>query len=397
MGAFSGKKPVSWGAPDNAPRMASQPADDSVFSFFRAEWALFASVATAVLFLLFGQTWLADLTDPRWFAFVFLWLFAVILAAAFAVLRHAEGLAVLLGEPFGTLLLTLAVTVIEAAMIAAVMFGSHGTPTLARDAMFAVLMVMLNGMTGLSLLLGGLRYGEQTYNLQGANAFLAVIVPLATLVLILPNFTTTTPGPTLSWLQSVFLVVMSVGLYGVFLAIQNRRHRDYFLDPNPVTASDAPHADGHDVRTVRYHAPLLVAYLLPLVYLAEQLALPINHAIEAFEAPAALGGFLVAVLILSPESLAALRAARANQLQRAVNVLLGSVLASISLTVPAVLLLGFFTEKTVVLGLDSVDMVLLLLTLVVSTLTFVSARTNMLLGAVHLLLFLAYLMLIFEK
>jgi Ca2+:H+ antiporter len=377
--------------------MTTEPATTPVSSFLRTEWALLASIATAGLFLIFGKTWLADLGNPLWFATVFVWLFVVILAAAFAVLRHAEGLAVLLGEPLGTLLLTLAVTVIEAAMIAAVMFGDHGTPTLARDAMFAVLMIMLNGMTGLSLLLGGLRYGEQTYNLQGANAFLAVIVPLATLVLILPNYTISSPGPTLSGLQSVFLVVMSVGLYGVFLAIQNRRHRDYFLDPNPITASDAPHAHGHDVRTVRYHAPLLVTYLLPLVYLAEQLAVPLDHAIETFEAPAALGGFLVAVLILSPESLAALRAARANQLQRAVNVLLGSVLASISLTVPAVLLLGFYTQKTVVLGLDNVDMVLLLLTLVVSTLTFASARTNMLLGAVHLLLFLAYLMLMFEK
>ncbi len=377
--------------------MPSAPAPLSFSDFLRAEWALVASVVSAGLFFWFGHGWLANLTNPLWFGFLFLWLFVVILVAAFAVLRHAEGLAVLLGEPLGTLLLTLAVTVIEAAMIAAVMFGSHGTPTLARDAMFAVLMVMLNGMTGLSLLLGGLRYGEQTYNLQGANAFLAVIVPLATLVLILPNFTTTTPGPVLSVLQSVFLIVMSVGLYVVFLAIQNRRHRAYFLDPNPETASDAPHADGHDVRTVRYHAPLLVAYLLPLVYLAEQLALPIHYAIEAFSAPPALGGFLVAVLILSPESLAALRAARANQLQRAVNVLLGSVLASISLTVPVVLLLGFYTGQTVVLGLAAVDMVLLLLTLVVCTLTFASARTNMLLGAVHLLLFLAYLMLIFEK
>jgi Ca2+:H+ antiporter len=377
--------------------MTSPPAPLSVSAFLRTEWALFASVVTAALFLFFGKTWLADLSNPLWLSFVFLWLFVVILAAAFAVLRHAEGLAVLLGEPRGTLLLTLAVTVIEAAMISAVMFGSHGTPTLARDAMFAVLMIMLNGMTGLSLLLGGLRYGEQTYNLQGANAFLAVIVPLATLVLILPNFTTTTPGPVLSLLQSVFLVVMSVGLYVVFLAIQTRRHRDYFLEPNPETAPDAPHGHDHEVRTVGYHATLLVAYLLPLVYLAEQLAVPLDYAIESFQAPAALGGFLVAVLILSPESLAALRAARANQLQRAVNVLLGSVLASISLTVPAVLLMGFYTGQTVALGLASVDMVLLLLTLVVCTLTFASARTNMLLGAVHLLLFLAYLMLIFEK
>jgi Ca2+:H+ antiporter len=279
-------------------------------------------------------------------------------------------------------------------MILAVMLTGHGSPSVARDAMFAVVMIVLNGMVGLSLLLGGLRYREQAYNLQGANAFLAVIVPLAVIALVLPNFTESTPGPTFSPFQAVFLSVLSVGLYGVFLAIQNVRHRAYFLAPDGEGNGD--HGHGDEARSVWYHAPLLLAYLAPLVFLAEELAVPVDHGIEVLHAPTALSGLLVAVLVLSPESLAAVRAARANQLQRCMNILLGSALATIGLTLPAVLAIGLVTGKSVVLGLDAVNMVLLVLTLGVSTLTFASARTNVLLGAVHLLLFLAYLMLLFE-
>jgi Ca2+:H+ antiporter len=367
--------------------------------WLRHEWALLASVLTTALFLAFGSDWLANLnlSNLLWFAFMLSWLFGIILLSCFAVVRHAEALAVKLGEPLGTLLLTLSVTGIEVMIIAAVTGTGSGNATLARDAMFAVVMIVLNGMVGLSLLLGGLRYREQTYNLQGANAFLAVIVPLAVLGLVLPTLTTTTPGPTLSPFQATFLIVMSVGLYGVFLAIQNVRHRDYFSAPD-APAADATHHEAHgEVRSVAYHAPLLLAYLLPLVFLSKQEAVPLDYGIRVWHAPPALGGFLVAALILSPESLGATRAALANQLQRSVNILLGSVLATISLTIPAVLTIGFLTGRSIVLGLDAVDTTLLLLTLGVSTMTFASARTNVLLGAVHLLLFLAYLMLIFEK
>jgi Ca2+:H+ antiporter len=360
----------------------------------RREAALVAVLVTAVLFLLFGHDWLHDLSNVVWLAFMLIWLFTVILAAAFAVVRHSEALAVKLGEPIGTLVLTLSVTGLEVMMISAVMLTGHGSPTVARDAMFAVVMIVLNGMVGLSLLLGGLRYREQTYNLQGANAFLAVIIPLAVLALVLPNFTESTPGPILSPFQAAFLGILSVGLYGVFLAIQNVRHRGYFLAP---TGGDH-HDHGHDVEvhSMAYHAPLLLVYLLPLVILAEELAIPIDHTIEVLHASPALGGFLVAVLILSPESLGAVRAALANQLQRCVNLLLGSVLATIGLSVPAIITIGFITGHSVILGLDAVNMVLLVLTLAVSMLTFASARTNVLQGAVHVLLFLAYLVLLFE-
>jgi len=263
-----------------------------------------------------------------------------------------------------------------------------------------VVMIVLNGMVGLSLLLGGLRHHEQTYNLQGANAFLTVIIPLAILGLVLPNFTTSSPGPTFSPFQSVFLIIMSIGLYGVFLAIQNVRHRDYFMMPIAEEGEEDSGATWHkplEIRSVAYHVVLLLAYLLPVVILAKQLAVPIDYGIRVLQAPAALSGFLVAVLILSPESLGATRAAIANQLQRSVNILLGSVLATISLTIPSVLVIGFITDRTIVLGLDAVDIMLLALTLAVSMLTFASLRTYVLLGAVHLLLFLAYLMLMFEK
>ena len=360
----------------------------------RREWPLAASLATTALFLAFGSRWFADLASAPWFAFLLAWLFAMILLSALAVVRHAEVLAGRLGEPLGTLVLTLAVTGMEVIMISAVMYTEQGNATFARDAMFAVVMIVLNGMVGLALVLGGLRHHEQTYNLQGANAFLAVIVPLAVLCMVLPNFTLTTPGPTLSPPQSAFLIVMSIALYGVFLTVQNLRHRYYFIAPD---ASGKGSAQVEGFRSLPFHGGLLIAHLLPVVLLAKQLAVPINHGIHVLQAPAALGGLLVSTLVLLPESVGAVRAARANELQRSVNLLLGSVVATISLTIPAVLVIGFATGQEIVLGLIDADMVLLVLTLAVSTLTFASARTNVLQGAVHLLLFFAYLMMVFDR
>lgn len=170
----------------------------------KQEWVFVASIVTTTLFFLFGDRWLADISNPAWFAFILIWLFVVILLSAFAIVRHAESLAVILGEPLGTLVLTLSVIGIEVMMISAVMLTGGGKPTLARDTMFAVVMIVLNGLVGLSLLLGGLRHHEQQYNLQGANAFLALIVPLAVLGLILPNYTQSSPGPTLSKISCNF-------------------------------------------------------------------------------------------------------------------------------------------------------------------------------------------------
>jgi len=359
---------------------------------------LLLSLVTVAVFSLFATTWLSPeaLANPVWFIVVLVWLFTTILLSAMAIVRHAESIAVKLGEPLGTLVLTLSVIGIEVMMISAVMSSGDGNVTLARDAMFAVVMIVCNAMVGVCLLVGGLRYHEQTYNLQGANAFLAVLIPLAVLGLVLPNFTQSSPGPTFSPLHSGFLMVMSVGLYGVFLAIQTSRHRQYFIAPDG--SPDEAHAEHHHpVHSLWFHAPLLVAYLAPVVLLAKKIAVPIDFGIHVLHAPAALGGLIVSVLVLFAESISATRAALKNNLQRSVNLLLGSALASISLTIPAALGVGFLINQQIVLGLDAADMTLLLLTFAVSMLTFASPRTNVLQGAVHLLLFLAYLMLIFEK
>lgn len=356
------------------------------------EWPLLLSLATAAAFMALGEL---DLTGPGRFALVLGWLFAAILVSAFAVVRHAEALALRLGEPYGTLVLTLAMSGMEMMMIAAVLYTGQGGAALARDTMMAVLMIVLNGLVGMCLLVGGLKYHEQSYNVYGANAFLAVLVPLAVLGLILPSFTATTPGPIASPLHAAFLSIMSVGLYAVFLGVQTGRHREYFVSPGSSAGVDA--SESHPAAgSAAWHAVLLVLYALPVVYLAKKIALPIGYLTGALGAPAALSGLLVAVLILAPESLAAFRAATANELQRSINLALGTALSSISLTIPAVLAIGVVAGKTIVLGLDPAPMVLLALTFMVSMLTFALERTHVLLGAVHLLLFLAYVMLIFE-
>ncbi len=365
-------------------------------TFLRGEWTLVVNFATTALFLLFGPRWLADLSHPAWFGFVSLWLFLVMILAAFAVVRHAEALAERLGEPYGTLTLTLAITGIEVIMIAAIMYTGKGNATLARDAMMAVVMIVLNGMLGLSLIVGGLRYREQAYNLQGANSFLAVILPLTVLGLVQPNFTVTTPGPVYSPVQATFLSLMSLVLYAVFLGMQTSRHREYFMSPNEPAEGAAP-PPGHAVQSASFHGVMLFVYIVPFVALSKQIGVPINHAISVLHAPPELAGLLISVLILSPESLTAVRAALANQLQRSVNVLLGSVLASIGLTIPLVLAVGFVTGQQIILGLGATDITLLILTLALSMVTFASQRTNVLLGAVHLLVFFAYLLFIFER
>lgn len=377
--------------------MTEKNPNSTALTFLTEEWALVTSLVTTLLFVLFGGGWLSDLSNPLWFGFVFLWLFVVILASAFAIVHHAESLAIILGEPFGTLVLTLAVIGVEVLMISAVMLAGKDHPTIARDTMFSVVMALLGGMTGISLLLGGLKHHEQTYNLQGANAYLALIIPLAVICLVLPNFTTTTKGPTLSPFQSIFLSVMSIGIYAIFLALQTSRHKDFFISPDQVPSDDEQLHGEHSVRSTSYHGILLVCYILPLVLLAKQLAIPLEYGTRVLNAPAELSGFFVGVLILSPEALSAVRAAVRNQLQRSVNILLGSVLATIALTVPAVLLIGLITGKTVHLGLTPINSILLVLLLALSTITFSNIRTNALLGAVHLLLFLAFLMLMFES
>jgi len=249
-------------------------------------------------------------------------------------------------------------------------------------------------MVGVSLLAGGFRHREQHYNLQGANAYLSVIIPLALFTLSLPNFTVTTPGPTLSIAQQAFLVVVSIGLYGAFVVIQTGRHRGYFtLGEEDGGREKAPARAGHPIA---WHSALLVAYILPVVFLAEQLANPIDYLIETLRFPQAIGGVIIAMLVATPEAIGATRAALTNKVQRSVNIFLGSVLSTIGLTVPIMLAISFLTDHEMHLGLESANQLLLAVTLAVSVVSFASGRTNILQGAVHVVLFAAYVMLIFE-
>ncbi len=267
-------------------------------SVFRSELALWLGAMTTVVMMVFGDALFSDLSSPLMGSFLFLWLFLIMLWLAFAVVRHADGLAVLLGEPYGTLILTVSVISIEVIMISAIMITGENNPTLARDTLFSVLMIVLNGMVGLTLIVGALRYGEQTYNLKGASTYLTVIIPLAGLGIILPRYTTSAPGGEPSTLMAVFLILMSIGLWGVFLVIQTMRHRSFFLQPDaPGKGDDEADHDHGDlvVRSIGYHALFLPLSMLPIVLLSKKMALLVDHRIATRTPPSAWGAPRVAI------------------------------------------------------------------------------------------------------
>lgn len=377
--------------------MSADAPTGSLSTHVRSELALLIAVLTVVIFSTVGSAWQYDLSGTLRNVLLFTWLFVVMLALSFRVVHHADALAIKLGEPYGTLILTLAVISIEVVVIVAVMITGENNPALARDTMFSVLMIVLNGMLGLALLLGGLRHHQQEYNLQGAGTYLGVITPLAVIGLIIPRFTESRPGGEASTVMAVFLILMSIALYGVFLLMQTTRHSGFFTQPSEGDGSADDHHH-HDivVRGTGFHAILLVANMAPIVLLSKKLATFVDWGMSTVGAPAALGGFLVAILVLSPEALAAFAAARDNQLQRTVNIALGSALATIGLTIPAVLSVGFITGRRVELGLEPVDQVILLLTLLLAIVNFGGRRTNVLQGLVHIIVFCAYLALIFD-
>ena len=362
---------------------------------WRSEWFLSVTLLTCGVFSVAGKAFDSALANPLVLKATLLWLFSVILGSALSVVRHAEHLAVRLGEPFGTLILTLSVTFIEVMSITAIMLHGENNPTLVRDTLLSVIMIVLNGMVGLSLLLGGWKHQEQSYNLQGANTYLGVIIPLAVLSVILPDYTQTTAGPTLSFAQESTLGVMSIGLYFAFLAVQTGRHRGYFMLGNE-TLGEGHQGTKTGARSIYYHITMLAAYILPVVYLAEWLAHPVDFVTETLHGPDALSGLVIALLVATPEAIGAVRAALANKLQRSVNILLGSVLSSIGLTVPIMLIVSHWTDHPIVLGVEHADMVLLVLTLGLSIVTFSSGRTNILQGAVHLLLFVTFILLMVQ-
>ena len=352
-------------------------------------WAWAAPVAASSLLVLKFAGIVASDAD------LVLFLAGLLLGGAvFAAVHHAEVLAVRLGEPFGSILLAIAVTVIEVALIVSIMLsGTAGSDAVARDTIFSAVMIVLNGVIGLCLVFGAQRHHEQSFQLQGASAALAVLGTLATFALVLPNYTVATLGPHYSPIQLLSVGAVSLALYCIFVFIQTIRHRDYFLEivddapPSGDTSHDKP-----SNRITAVSSILLVISLVAVVLLAKVLSDPLDRIVAAAGLPQTFVGVVIAAIVLLPEGLAAVKAALLNRLQNSINLALGSALASIGLTIPTVAVLSLLAGQKLILGLTPASTVLLLLTLFVSTLTLGTGRTTILQGAVHLVIFIVFIL-----
>eukprot|EP01059_Diplonema_ambulator_P001978 TRINITY_DN1162_c0_g2_i1.p1 TRINITY_DN1162_c0_g2~~TRINITY_DN1162_c0_g2_i1.p1 ORF type:complete len:550 (+),score=194.87 TRINITY_DN1162_c0_g2_i1:44-1693(+) len=456
---------MSMTMPNGVPHEAQEA--DTLFQIARREVHLFVGMGSSIFFLIWGDHDTLDSLDDGLFAVMFTWIFLTILWHAFAVVRHADCLAVKLGEPYGTLILTVSVISIEVIMMVALMLTGNNA-TYARDTMFSVVMIVLNGMLGVTLIMGGWRHSEQEYNLKSSQAFLNVITPLSVLSLIIPNYTKSSTG-TVSDFHAGLLIVTSIFLYGTFLLVQTMYHPEFFMYSNKFGATEIPFLEGDDspddigltpenapiaeqvrklkndqgklaqsvsnlhrqlctaagsspyagpmseprasiepfeesddehaglvLRSTKYHTLMLFLSMVPVSLLAEKLTILVEHLIKSTGAPHAFAGFLIAVLVLSPEAMGAAKAALANKIQRTVNIALGSALSTIGLTVPSVLTVMLITDKELVLGLQDLSIVVLVLTLIVCQTTFGGGKTGLLQGAVHMVLFVSYVALLFE-
>ncbi len=321
-----------------------------------------------------------------------------LVAAVLAAVHHAEVVAHRVGEPFGSLLLAVAVTVIEVALIVTLMVtNDKDTSTLARDTVFAAVMISVNGIVGLSLLVGALKHHLAVFNPEGTGSALATVITLASLTLVLPRFTTSSPGAEFTGSQLAFAAVASLVLYGMFVFTQTVQHRDFFLPvvtgPGPRDDDHDGHADAPDNRAALTSVALLVAALIAVVGLAKVESASIEDAVAAVGFPAAFVGVVIALLVLLPESISAVRAAARNDVQTSLNLAYGSAMASIGLTIPTIALASVWLDGPLDLGLEPLQIVLLFVSMIVSVLTVVPGRAKPLAGGVHLVLLASYIFL----
>ncbi|VFR16478.1 putative calcium/proton antiporter [plant metagenome] len=369
----------------------------------RATWLRLALAwAMVAAFTVFGPAWLAAPLTPLVALAAFLALFLTILAASFGVVHEADGLAHKLGEPYGTLILTLSIVLIEVILIASVLLGPGEFPTIGRDSIFAVMMIIVNLVMGICLVAGGLRHGEQEFNAQGAGVYLSMIMLLTAVSLVLPNFLA--GAGEFDRLQGWAVAALTGALYAVFLWLQMRGERRLFIQP-PLGQMEVRVARRPDAGSVGTDAAarsgilrgtlLLIGMIVPIVLLAHHLAIVIDYGVATVGAPVALSGVLIAIIVFTPESITAVKAALNNEMQRAVNLCLGAFVSTVGLTVPAVLVIGLVTGKTVTMGISGVETVLLVATVWLATLSFKGQRTSVLQGVMHLGLFALYGFLLF--
>ncbi len=311
-----------------------------------------------------------------------------ILSSAFSVVRHADVLAHRLGEPYGSLILSLSVVVLEVSLISAMMATGDAAPALMRDTLYSIIMIVIGGLVGVSLLLGGRKFATQHVNLVGIKQYLMAIFPLAIIVLVLPS---TLPGGNFTVAQSLVVAAISAAMYGVFLTIQTKTHQSLFVYEHEDEGDD-PHHGKPSSHSSLWHTVWLLIHLIAVIAVTKFDANPLEALLTELNAPAKFTGFLIALLILSPEGLGALKAVLANQVQRAMNLFFGSVLATISLTVPAVTLIAVLTGQELNFGLEAPHIVVMVSVLILSKISFSTGRTNVLNGTAHLALFAAYMM-----
>ena len=356
----------------------------------RKEWPLLLSYGSLIATLTFASNLFVDPTGTWQIALTFAWLFVVILLAAFAVVHHAECLAEKLGEPYGTLILTLSVIGLEVIMIATVMLTKKENPLMARDTMYGVLMIVLNGLFGITILAGAWRHKLQNFNVQSSDTYLGGIVLLVGIGLILPRFVTSASMPAFE----IYLGVTCLLLYAVFLWVQTKEHRGFFV----YKTSEGVEEERSHVESphgVSYHVVLLLLTLIPVVILAKQLSVVMYAGLAVLKLPDPLAGLAVALLILAPEGLAAVKAGLHNNLQRALNICLGSALATIGLTIPVVLIISMIVNQDIVLGLDNTEILLIVVSILLLKINLDKGETNVLKGLLHLIIFGSYVVFIF--
>ncbi|MGU3575609.1 calcium:proton antiporter [Brucellaceae bacterium C25G] len=359
---------------------------------------LFIIWCVTIAFLLVGAIYLGAEMQLSIALLGFLILFSTILAASFGVVHEADELAQQLGEPYGTLILTLSIVLIEVILIVSVLLGPGEAPTIGRDSIFAVMMIIMNLVTGLCLLTGALRHGEQTYNAQGALSYLSMIIVLAGIAFLLPNTFIQNSGM-FSGVQAIVIASLTLLIYAAFLYFQMGQYKIHFQQPREgamsIMRTSAGHVEGQEKATPDIaknigHAVRLVAFMVPIVVLSKYLAVIIDYGVATTGAPIALGGLLIAIIVFTPESITAIKAALNNETQRAINLCLGAFVSTVGLTVPAVLTIGLLTGKTVVFGISATETVLFALTVSLSAFSYLGQKTTAVQGLLHLVLFAVF-------
>lgn len=365
-----------------------------------------------ILSIIFGDVLLNDAMSSLTAISAFFILLLTIVGAAFGVVKEADELAHKLGEPYGTLILTLSIVSIEVILISAVMLGPAENPTIGKDSIFSVMMIIMNLVIGLCILLGGLKYGEQEYNAQGAMSYLGMIIMLGGLSLMLPNFIVGAGGGMFSNTQAVVLSSLIIILYGLFLTLQMKGYRHLYIQPKAGfmevpfkerfsiidNAADDENTEHHSgsKKELWIRSVVLILMILPIVLLSHNMAVVVDFGIKAANLPPLLGGVLIAIIVFTPESMTAIKAALNNEFQRAINLCHGAFVSTVGLTVPSILIIGLITGKTVLFGMTSTETILFVITLLLSVMTFLGKRTTPIIGIMHLVLFVVFVMLIFN-